>query len=330
MVRIALLAAVLVACQSHGDQAPRPAPKDARAAPQEPPIDASDEPVREPEPPDPGKALADLGAVSAWQAVIDRAQYLARRGQHGVVYGTIGTPVLLPGPPPLSSLSPSPSPADTGAAKPVDGGLVLSPVDGGLVQSPVDGGLVPSPYVWLVDDTEGNGALAIRVLLGRYGDKVKQGDRVALGGAWALDERRRWYWAVDSLTPLPSAPPSDLTDPPSPPGHDIIDGSVPPGARTISVAKDGDAVYFMLTGPRQPVMPGEGWPVADELGDPIFALLNLPGERPSFGGQDMRTADERWQLERGQTYWVRIGKIRRPAPDKPALINARTAPVRVK
>jgi len=63
--------------------------------------------------------------------------------------------------------------------------------------------------------------------------------------------------------------------------------------------------------------------------DPTFALLNLPGERPSFGGQDLRTPDERWQLKRGQTYWVRIGKIRRPSPDKPALINARTAPVRV-
>jgi hypothetical protein len=262
--------------------------------------------VREPEPPDPGKAIADLGAVSAWQAVIDRALYLARRGQHGIVYGTVGTPILVLGPPP------PPPPPDAGAGRPIDAGLV------------------PSPYVWLVDDTEGNGALAIRVKLGKYADKVKQGARVALGGAWALDEQRQWYWAVDNLTPLPPAPPSDLTDPPSPPGHDIVEGNRPQGARTISVAKDGDAVYFMLTGPNQPVMPGEGWPVADELGNPIFALLNLPGERPSFGGQDMRTGDERWQLKRGQTYWVRIGKIRRPAPDKPALINARTAPVRVK
>jgi hypothetical protein len=46
----------------------------------------------------------------------------------------------------------------------------------------------------------------------------------------------------------------------------------------------------------------------------------------------MRAPDERWQLKRGQTYWVRIGKIRKrgtPADPKPALINARTAPVRV-
>ena len=60
---------------------------------------------------------------------------------------------------------------------------------------------------WLVDDTEGNGALAIRVMLGKHG--AKQGDRVALGGAWMLDDARHWYWKVDQLTPLPPAPPSD-------------------------------------------------------------------------------------------------------------------------
>lgn len=306
MVRRALVVvAALAACQSHGGgESHPPAPKDAHVAKPEPPaIDASEEPVREPEPPDPGKAIADLGAVSAWQAVVDRAQYLARRGQHGVVYGTLGAPIMVLGPTPEM-------PADAGV-------------------KPIDAGLVPSEFVWLVDDTEGNGALAIRVKLGKLADKIKQGDRVALGGAWMLDDKLKWYWAAEAMTALPPALPSDIKDPPSPPGHEILNGNLAPGSRTISVAKDGDAVYFMLTGPNQPVMPGEGWPVSDELGDPTFALLNLPGERPSFGGQDLRTPDERWQLKRGQTYWVRIGKIRRPSPDKPALINARTAPVRV-
>jgi hypothetical protein len=303
MVKLSIAALLLVACQGRGSDSATPPPKDARVVKLEPPVDATDLPVREPEPVDPGDAIADLGAVAAWQAVIDRAQYLARRGQHGVVYGTLGAPIMVLGetPPPA---------ADAG--------------------KPIDAGLVASEYVWLVDDTEGNGALAIRVKLGTFAAKAKQGDRIALGGAWALDEQRRWFWQVDALTPLPAAPPSDLKDPPSPPGHEIRDGNLAQGSRTISVAKDGDAVYFMLTGPNQPVMPGEGWPVSDELGDPTFALLNLPGERPSFGGQDMRTPDERWLLKRGQVYWVRIGKIRRPAPDKPALINARTAPVRVK
>jgi hypothetical protein len=59
------------------------------------------------------------------------------------------------------------------------------------------------------------------------------------------------------------------------------------------------------------------------------ALLNLPGERATYGGQDMRAADERWTLRRGVTYWVRIGRIRRHGVDKPATINARTAPIRV-
>jgi hypothetical protein len=307
VMRGALLVGVVAfaACQGTGDETPqRAVPKDSRVVKDEPPpVDASDEPVREPEPPDPGKLIADLGAVSAWQAVIDRAQYLARRGQYGVVYGTLGEPIMVPGPPPEPAI-------DAGVGKPIDAGLV------------------PSEYVWLVDDTEGNGALAIRVMLGKA--DVKQGDRVALRGAWMVDADRRWYWKVDKVTPLPPAPPSDLEDPPSAPGHQIVEGNLAPGSRPISLAKDGDAVYFSLTGPNQPVMPGEGWPVADELGNPVFALLNLPGERPSFGGQDFRTPDERWYLKRGQVYWVRIGKIRRPAPDKPALINARTAPVRVK
>jgi hypothetical protein len=97
--------------------------------------------------------------------------------------------------------------------------------------------------------------------------------------------------------------------------------------RKISLAKDGDAVYFQLVGP-PPVAEGDGWPVADELGNPVVALLNLPGERPSYGAQDMRSSDERWQLRRGQTYWVRIGHLHKH-PEKPTTINARTAPVRV-
>jgi hypothetical protein len=308
MVIRCVLALALLACQSRGDETAALAKKDAKLVVETPPpaIDAAkpDEPVREPEPPDPGKLLADLGAISAWQAVIDRSQYLERRGQHGVAYGTIGSQIMVLGP------TPPPPPADAGVRA-----------------KPLDAGMVASEYVWLVDDTEGNGALAIRVLLGTYADKVKQGDRVALGGAWAVDEERRWYWKVDATTPLPAAPPSDLKDPPSQPTHEALPGRHVPGSRMLSFAKDGDGVYFQLTGPNQPVMPGEGWPVADELGNPVFALLNLPGERPSFGGQDFRTPDERWQLKRGKTYWVRIGKIRKPVPDKPALINARTAPL---
>lgn len=292
----------LIACQSKSTDAPPPAPKDAAAAVEEPPpIDASDEPTREPEPPDPGKLLAELGAVSAWQAVVDRAQYLARRGQQGVAYGTLGGPVLVPAPPTASDAGTPPS---------------------------GDAGLVPSRFVWLVDDTEGDGALAIRVELADA-DKnaLKPGDRVALRGAWVLDDDRRWYWKVEEVTRVPPTSRSDASEPPAAPGLEIAEGSLPPGARPISAAKDNDVVYFTVVG--TPALPGDGWRVADKLGAPVVALVNLPGERPSYGGQDFRTPDERWQLRRGQVYWLRIGRIRRPVADKPALINARTAPVRV-
>jgi len=190
----------------------------------------------------------------------------------------------------------------------------------------VDAGLVASPYVWLIDDTEGNGTLGIRIALG---DKAKEGDRIAAGGAWQLDAERRWYWKPDTVQTLPPAPASDLPEPrPPAPTHVIANGELPAGARTIGVARDGDAIYFQIVGP-SPTTDGDGWQVADELGNPAVAVMNLPGERASYGGQDMRAADERWQLRRGQTYWVRIGKLRKRGPDRPALVNARTAPIRV-
>lgn len=268
------------------------------AAPSEPPQDARAK-VEEPEPPDPGKRIAELGAIPAWQAVIDRAQYLGRRKQRGVVYGRVGPAIMVPAPP---------------------------QPDAGSAGSAAAAAPVASPYVWLVDDTEGNGTLGIRVLLD---GRAKEGDRVALGGAWELDDKRTWFWRVDKVEPLPPGPTTDLKDPPAPvPSHTIVNGDLPQGARTITVARDNDAVYFQIVGP-SPITEGDGWPVANELGDVTFALLSLPGERPSYGGQDMRAPDERWQLKKGQTYWVRIGKIRKRGPDQPVVINARTAPVRV-
>ncbi|MFN0246085.1 MAG: hypothetical protein ACKV2T_04205 [Kofleriaceae bacterium] len=315
MLRFALVVSLLVACQgqsrsgagsgsgsdaipsdttSGSDDAADVIPDDADIA-LPTVLDALNKPD-EPEPPDPGKVIADLGAISAWQAVIDRAQYLGRRNQRGVVFGRVGPPILEPGPP-VADAGPPP--------------------------------MVATPYHWLVDDTEGNGTLGVRVKLE---DKAKEGDRIAIGGAWELDDQKRWYWRVDAIDPVPPPPPTGISDPPAAvPSHAIVNGNLPAGARTISVARDNDAVYFQIVGP-PPVIEGDGWLVANELGDTPFALLALPGERPSYGGQDMRAPDERWVLRRGQTYWVRIGKIRKrgtPADPKPALINARTAPVRV-
>lgn len=74
-----------------------------------PPEDADRRRVDEPEPtPDPSKLIADLNAVPAWQAVIDRAALLGRRGQRGVVYGRLGSAVMIPAPPPPPPPPPPP------------------------------------------------------------------------------------------------------------------------------------------------------------------------------------------------------------------------------
>jgi len=219
-------------------------------------------------------------------------------------------------------------PPSTGSGAPLRAGTPSAPAagSGSAVGDTVTTGLVKSPYVWLIDDTEGNGTLGIRIALG---DKAREGDRIAAGGAWQLDAERRWFWKPDTVQPLPPAPASDLKEAPAlAPTHAIARGDLPGGARTIGVARDGDAVYFQIVGP-SPTADGDGWQIADQLGSPGVALMNLPGERASYGGQDMRASDERWQLRRGQTYWVRIGKLRKRGADKPALVNARTAPIRV-
>ena len=308
----------LVACQGNRDTPTTNPPRDASFPVA---IDAAvavvdaegpavgDAKLEEPDPPDSGKLIAELDAVPAWQTVIDRAQLLARRDQHGVAYGRIGPAIQVPE---------TPAPA-TGSGS----GSAVRAGSGSASPKPV---MVASPYVWLVDDTEGNGTLGIRIALGNK--PLKEGDRVAVGGSWHLDDAHRWYWKVDSVQPLPPAAPSELKDPKPPePSHVVANGNLIPGSHTITVAKDNDAVYFSLVGP-PPANDGDGWSIANELGDPVYALLILPGERASYGGQDMRAPDERWSLRRGQTYTLRIGHIR-TRTDKPAVIHARTAPVRV-
>ena len=291
-------------------------PRDARTKPEEPEV------------PDPSRVIAELGAIPAWQAVVDRAQLLARRGQHGVVYGVVGPALMIPAPvvvPPLAPVAGDAGAAGDASAAGDAGAAGLAPA-AAPVGPPIDAGLVKSPYVWLIDDTEGNGALGIRIALG---DKAQEGDRIAAGGAWQLDAERRWFWKPDTVQPLPPGPGNDLKEPQPPePSHAIAGGSLPAGVRTISVARDNDAVYFQIVGPA-PASDGDGWQIADQLGSPVVAVMNLPGERATYGGQDMRAADERWQLKRGQVYWVRIGKLRKRGPDKPTTVNARTAPVRV-
>ncbi|MBA2539497.1 MAG: hypothetical protein H0V17_07680, partial [Deltaproteobacteria bacterium] len=170
MTRAALVLVVALACQGNRD--PKPAdPGSASGAdardggpvvtldPDAVYVSREDAPKHEePEPADPGKLIAELGAIPAWQAVIDRAQLLGRRDQHGVAYGRIGPPVMILAPPAAAGSGSGSAVAPT--AKPE---------------------LIASAYVWLIDDTEGNGSLGIRVALGAK--QAKLGDRVALGGA---------------------------------------------------------------------------------------------------------------------------------------------------
>jgi hypothetical protein len=232
------------------------------------------------EPADPGSAADALGAIPAWQAVVDRDRYLARRNQEAVIAGRVGDEAIAPG------------------AR-------------GVVR-------------WLVDETEGNGALAVRIAV--TGSKVPtEGDRVAATGAWALDNERHWYWQVRSLAPLTDPAPATPPDPPSVPGHQIGTGAPPSGWKPISKGKDGGIVTFGVV--RTATGEGDGWLVGDDSFSPPFAYLYLPGERPSYGGHDLRQPDERWVLKRGVTYWVRIDRIRRRTPEDLARIKATTAPV---
>jgi hypothetical protein len=179
---------------------------------------------------------------------------------------------------------------------------------------------------WLIDETEGNGSLGVRVAI--TGTKPPaEGDRVAVAGAWTLDDQRRWYWQVTSLSPIDDPPPPTAPDPPpAAPSHTIAVGSPPSGWKPISKARDGGIVTFGVI--RAATGEGDGWLVGDDSFSQPFAYLYLPGERPSYGGHDLRQADERWVLKRGVTYWVRIDKIRRRTPEDLARIKATTAPMK--
>jgi hypothetical protein len=241
-------------------------------------VGGEDEPA--PPPPSVAQLIAELGAIPAWEGVVQRGQLLARRNQRGVLYGRIG------------------------------------PAAGEGAQ------------VWLIDDTEGEGSLAARVAF--PGAPPPAGARVAVTGAWVLPAGpgSRWVWQAERSTGLPEESAAGRGDAaPSPIGHEPVVAPRPPEAVPISRAKDGDLVAFqVLAAPRRL---GEAWLVGDQLGSPPVAMLALPGDRQSYGGIDFRQPDEQWRLRRGVTYVVRIGKIRRKDPAKPATINARNAPIKI-
>ncbi len=176
---------------------------------------------------------------------------------------------------------------------------------------------------WLIDETDGNGSLAVRVAF--TGAVPADGARLAVRGAWTLDSQRRWYWLVETHSELKGPGPAASADPPSAPGLVVATAPPPTGYRAVSRAKDGAIISFGVI--RPPPRPGDGWLVGDNsFGAPV-ALLTLPGERDSYGGHDLRQDDERWQLKRGTVYWLRIDKVRKRS-DGRAVLRALTAPTK--
>ena len=182
-------------------------------------------------------------------------------------------------------------------------------------------------YRWLIDEAGGGGSLAIRLAL--PASELRADDRVLVWGAWRVDAERRWFWRVDRVARLPART-READDPfATAPGHDIGAARWPDGVVDVSaVTESGGAIVFQVV--RGPRRIDDGWTIADRSGlDPV-AYLVLPGEREPYGGQDMRSDDERWQLERRVSYVLRVRRWRRPRHEgELPHIRALTAPIRV-
>lgn len=272
---VAVAAAWLACHESASDSAapvPAPPPAVRDAAPDAAPPFADRALAGRPE--EVAAALEAVGAVPAWEAVVERHAYLARRDAKGVVYGTI--------------------------ARAKDEG----------------------PWL-LVDDTQGQGALAIELAL-PSGVPLRAGERVAAWGAWICPEVNRWVWRVSALGRLP--------------GGERIEGvgitvagpsAAPSDAEPPSTVASGATVVFLVV--ERPIKVGDGWGVADVAGSGVVARVVLPGERGAYGGQDMRAPAESWTLERGKAYFVRAQRVWRSRdPSEPAVIYAAGRPTLVR
>ncbi len=180
----------------------------------------------------------------------------------------------------------------------------------------------PTGLTWFIDETEGQGALAIRVKLGA--SPPAPGERVAIRGAWALDAQRRWFWQADAVTALPASDaPAAGVDAQIAPGLALVKRA-PSGRRTgPATVVEGEILEFTVA--KLPVRTGDGWAVSDRKWGEVLGLLMLPGDRESYGGHDLRGPDERWALKRNSTYWVRVGKVKR-RQGEPAVITAAGPP----
>jgi hypothetical protein len=148
---------------------------------------------------------------------------------------------------------------------------------------------------------------------------------VAAWGAWHLDDDRRWYWRAERLAllaPAEGAPPANV-DRLAIPDVDQAPASAVPVSR---LEGDGDILFEVHGSPRDPT---DGREISDPGDDKAVARLLLPGEQPSYGGQDYRAPDEHWQLARDTVYTVPVRRQRRQAADKLPILQAHGIPRRV-
>lgn len=281
-----MLAAVFACSGSRDTTAPASPPADAAARP-EPEPEVKPEPEPEPEPApvleklaveggDEAETLRRLGAVSAWRAVVERGQYLARRGQQGVVFGRIG--------------------------------------------ALVDG----TTQRWLIDETEGEGALAIRL---GFDPRlvVEEGQRVAAWGAWHLDPEQRWYWQAERVALLAAGDGQPFA---VAPGRvlPVIERAPETAVPVSQLVADGEILFEIRGTPREPT---DGWEIRDPGDTKAVARLLLPGDEPSYGSQDYRVPDEHWRLAPGTLYTVAVRRQRNPRADALPVLYARGIPRQV-
>lgn len=266
--------------------------------------------------------ISRLGAMPVWEGVVQRGQILARRGQRATLVGRVG-PAVGQG-------------SWIWLIDDTEGGGCLAARAAFVGEAPARGTLIAATGAWSLEVLEGaaptEAAASTEVA-------VPATTPAAPGAAApavvpAAPPVTRWVWQVEASVTLgerarpASEEEAELSaEPGSAIGHEPAVAPRPPQAVPISKAKDNDLVAFQVLA--APKTLGEGWLVADALGSPPVAVLMLPGERQSYGGIDFRHADEHWRLRRGVTYVVRIGRVRKKDPAKPAQINARNAPIKV-
>jgi hypothetical protein len=233
-------------------------------------------------------ALRAMEAVPVWDAVVNRGEYLGRRGKQGAIHGRLG--------------------------------------------EPVSGG----PYHWFIDDTEGAGALGVRLAVDpALGPALspEPGQRLLVWGSWHVDGDLRWYWKATRMARLEARDIEVPVESRSQPGHVIAAIPAPPsGALLVSEAVAEPPpqpvdILFEIT--RVPASRFTGWEIGDSTSWKPVARLFLPGERESHGAQDLRSPGEYWRLERNTRYVIRVQRIAPPRPGVRTTLKAINAPRRV-